>query len=163
MKKLKKNIIIVLAGLPYSGKSSFAEKLSRAGFLHVWATKIKKEMGFTDEDMIRFAKKIITQELKKGRNVVFDFLNHKESIRSQIEVVAKKAHADYEVVYFNLPIETILRRSSRQKSEHNGRTKISPAIIRDIANGFEIPKKSPNVRTRDEADNLVIEFIKRYS
>ncbi len=114
MKNLKKNILVLLAGLPYSGKSSFAEKLSKTGFLHVWATKIKKERGFTDEEMIRFAKKIITQELKKGRNVVFDFLNHKESIRCQMEDVAKIAHADYGVVYFNLPIEAILRRSSRQ-------------------------------------------------
>jgi predicted kinase len=156
--KPNKPILLVLVGLPYSGKSTFAQKLSKNGFVHVWATKIKKQKNWNDAQMISYIKKLISQELNKGKNVIFDFISHKDAIRKQLKAEAKKVNAKYQVIYFDIPLKTIYGRQARQKIEQAGRSKISRSIIRQIATEMEAPVRCTTVSNRQEADVLVKTF-----
>ena len=72
------NFLIILAGLPYSGKSTFAEKLSNHNFVHFWTTKIKKQYQLNDSEVLKLSEKIIEKLLEKNYNIVFDFFKSQE-------------------------------------------------------------------------------------
>lgn len=132
------NILVILVGLPYSGKSTFAEKLSKHNFVHFWATKIKKQYQLNDESFLKLSKEIIKELLSKNYNIVFDFLNHKKEQRNNFYLIAEKMHKKVFVVYLDTPKNIILERQA-SVVEDIGRTNISTDIINEIESEFEIP------------------------
>jgi tRNA uridine 5-carbamoylmethylation protein Kti12 len=135
------NFLIILAGLPYSGKSTFAEKLSNHNFVHFWTTKIKKQYQLNDSEVLKLSEKIIEKLLEKNYNIVFDFLNHKNEQRESIYSIAEKMNKRYFIFYLNTPKNIILERQARV-IENVGRSSISPEIIREIESEFEVPTGS---------------------
>jgi predicted kinase len=135
------NFLIILAGLPYSGKSTFAEKLSNHNFVHFWTTKIKKQYQLNDSEVLKLSEKIIEKLLEKNYNIVFDFLNHKNEQRKSIYSIAEKMNKRYFIVYLNTPKNIILERQAKV-IENIGRSSISLKIIREIESEFEVPTGS---------------------
>ena len=132
------NILVILVGLPYSGKSTFAEKILKHNFVHFWATKIKKQHKLNDKEFLELSKEIIEELLSKNFNVVFDFLNHKNEQRNNFYSIAEKMHKKVFVVYLDTPKNIILERQA-SVVEDIGRTNISTDIINEIESEFEIP------------------------
>ncbi len=145
------NILVLLVGLPYSGKSTFAEKLSNHNFVHFWATKIKKQYKLNDEQFLKLSEEIIEELLSKDYNVVFDFLNHKNEQRENIYSIAEKMNKKYFILYLDTPKSTITERQSRV-IENLGRTNISVEILKEIELEFEMPIGKNVFIIKDEGD-----------
>jgi len=149
---VKENTLILLVGLPYSGKSTFALKLEKFNFIHIWGTKIKKEYGLDDKKFLDISEKIIEILLTQGYNVTFDFLNHKNTHRERIFSIATKTDINYLIVYLNTPKDVIFQRQSTTM-ESLGRTNISKEIIEEILSEFEIPKGEKVFEIKNESDH----------
>ena len=149
--KTDNNVLVILVGLPYSGKSTFAEKLSKHNFVHFWATKIKKQYQLNDEEFLKLSKEIIEELLSKNYNIVFDFLNHKNEQRNNFYSIAEKLHKKVFVVYLDTPKNIILERQA-SVVEDIGRTNISTDIINEIESEFEIPISENVFTIKDEID-----------
>jgi predicted kinase len=135
------NALVLLMGLPYSGKSTIAEKLAADGFIHIWATKLKKEYQLTDNQMLDLAKELTTCFLSRGFNVVFDFLNHTNAIRQPFIDIAKNLDKPFFVFNVNTPIEEIYQRQERNQrsGDQLGRSIISKAVIEEIRQETQLP------------------------
>ncbi|MCX6757868.1 MAG: ATP-binding protein [Candidatus Nomurabacteria bacterium] len=149
--KTNSNILVILVGLPYSGKSTFAEKLSKHNFVHFWATKIKKQYKLDDEFFLKLSKEIIEELLSKNYNVIFDFLNHKNEQRNNFCSIAEKMHKKVFVAYLDTPKNIILERQATVV-EDVGRTNISTDIINEIESEFEIPVGENIFTIKNEGD-----------
>lgn len=154
------NILVILVGMPYSGKSTFAEKLSNRNFVHFWATKIKKQYKMNDEQFLRVSEEIIEDLLSQNYNVVFDYLNHKSQQRKNIYLIAEKINKKYFILYLDIPKNIILERQSKA-IENIGRTNISTEIINEIESEFEIPVGKNVFLIKEDNDfNIFLNLIK---
>lgn len=130
--------LIILGGPPYSGKSTYAQELSRQGYVHIWVTVLKKRYGLGDEVALDICEALIAKLLRAGYPVVFDFLNHKKAIRDRFETIASELGVKYQVVWFDVTKEELYsRRKASNKSE--GRSDISEEIIDKIFDEMELP------------------------
>lgn len=117
------NFLICLTGLPASGKSTFAFKITNV---------LKKKYGITrvkivDPDIIRnklspekfdpekeqrIRKEnlnIIRRELKKGYSVISDDLNYYSSMRHELKSLAEKLKIRLIIIYIATPLEICLK------------------------------------------------------
>lgn len=153
------NILVILTGLPYSGKSTLAQKLSERNFIHIWGTKIKKYYKLDDENFLSLSEEIIDTLLKSGYNVIFDFLNHKKIQRERIATIAKNNSKRCLIAYLNPPQNIIVKRQSNV-NESSGRTNISRKVIEEISSEFETPQGKNVFEIRNDTD--FEEFLTTY-
>lgn len=148
--------LLILVGLPYSGKSTFAEKLSKYNYIHFWATKIKKELQLTDEKMLNLAERTCETLLSEGYSVIFDFLNHKKSTRERFILLAKRLNVSYIVLFFNPNDAIILERIEKnlKSGGHEGRSIISQPIVEEIRSEFQYPTRDENTVEINDNSNI---------
>ena len=120
----KKNFLICLAGLPASGKSTFAQKLK----VELRNTFQNKEIKIVDPDIIRkslikgeefdHTKEQIVREknlleirnlLKNGFIVISDDLNYYSSMRHDLRAIAKDLNLLFFVVYISTPLDICIQ------------------------------------------------------
>ena len=117
------NFLICLTGLPASGKSTFAYKITNVFKNRYGITRIK----IVDPDIIRnklslekfdpeiepHVRKenlnIIRRELKKGYIVISDDLNYYSSMRHDLKIVAETLKIRLIIIYIATPLEVCLR------------------------------------------------------
>ena len=151
---VRSNILYILVGLPYSGKSTLARKMEMHNVVHVWATKIKKNFGLNDEEMLVLTRNVIKELLGEGYNVVFDFLNHQKSVRESFVALAKEEGAKTQVIYLDTSERVLLRRA-QEIHEHGGaegRSVIPSEAIYEIQQELEEPTGENVMVIRDEKD-----------
>jgi len=141
----KRNYLIILCGLPASGKSSFAKK-----FKHIYErTKDAIQVKIVDPDKIRvrlysgvfnYKKefsvrkrnlKEIQKALRKGFIVISDNLNYYVSMRHELKEIAEKLNLNYYIIHVATPIEQCLI-----WNEQRGKP-IPDQIIRNIFEKFD--------------------------
>ena len=126
MKSLKKfnffnNFLIILCGLPASGKSTFAQKIKE--LIEANSNQIVKivdpdvirkslspKFNFTLEKNVR-NKHLANIEyyLKQGIIAISDDLNYYSSMRHQLKDIAEKFDKKYYIVHISTPLETCLK------------------------------------------------------
>jgi len=115
-----KQTVILLCGLPYSGKSSFAQALAADGFEVISLDAINQERGFgIDGAPVPGSEWLETHQIAHSRMralladdkpVVWDDTNYAAWIRDPIFEAAIEAGGDPVVVFVDTPIEEIRNR-----------------------------------------------------
>ena len=141
----KDNFLICLAGLPASGKSTFASALKIRFEREILDSKIK----IIDPDIIRDSitngvfdpkKEMIVREQKlkeildliaKGYNVIVDDLNYYTSMRHKLKVICDNMGASFFIIYISTPIEICLNWNEKRGQP------IPNKIIKDITTKFD--------------------------
>ena len=82
------NKLVMLVGLPGSGKSTYAGKLKKEGVIIHSSDRVREELGDVNdqsknEEVFRILHKRIKDDLKSGKSVAYDAtnLNRKRRIR----------------------------------------------------------------------------------
>ena len=115
----KQNFLIILCGLPASGKSMFAFKfksISEMTRRKVKVTiidpdRIRKDLysgffNYRKESLVRKKNlKEIQKALKKGKIVISDDLNYYTSMRHDLKDVAEKVKVAFYIIHISTPIE----------------------------------------------------------
>ncbi|MBD3353887.1 MAG: AAA family ATPase [Candidatus Lokiarchaeota archaeon] len=139
-------ILIILCGLPSSGKSTLARRIEEK-----FANMFNREITSVDIDKIRIdnfgdkflpenenrvrsiAKKDVDNYLIDEVSVIVDDINYYSSMRHEWVSLANKHRIPYFIIYINTPLETCLKWNKIRGSP------IDEMLIRHIDLKFDIP------------------------
>ena len=123
-----KPVLFIMCGLPFSGKTVLAQKLSEHFDNSVISIdSIREEFGFSWEDnekvtpadwdkVFTAVHKRIGQELDLGHSVIYDSANQDRASRDDLRAFAKKHNATTKIIYLDVPLEVIMKRW--QENQH---------------------------------------------
>lgn len=149
---MKKPTLLVTLGFPGSGKTYFSEKLSKErGFFHINSDIIRftysKNPTFSkDEHEGVFAlMDLITEKLlKSGISVIYDCNTNFRSHRSRIRSIAKRARANYYLVWLQTNIRMaekrlVKRAALRGKKKRLLYRPVNLETLHKLKNEMQIP------------------------
>lgn len=145
--------LVILVGLPYSGKSTFAKALETYGFVHVWATLIRKQHEIPFEEVEGVTALLVGKLLAAGYLVVFDYLNHTAAVRRVFNEIAESLGVPCETVWLNPSAEVRWARRARSLRDEPqiGRSHLSEERMDLIDAEFELPT-GRYIELRDDGD-----------
>lgn len=143
---MSKPKLIALKGLPASGKSTAAKKLTEAGFIRTNKDDIRESLfcgNYKRKDektVIRIRDSIISDALSHRRSVVVDDTNFNPVHIKTFESLAQRYNADFELddSFLNVPLDVCIKRDlQRPKS-------VGERVIRDMYHQYiKTPKNAP--------------------
>ena len=151
-KGMKKPMIMMLKGLPASGKTTYAETLVDDGWLRVnkddlramlnngkWS---KSNEGF----VLSLRDEIIIRGLVSGKNVVVDDTNLNPKHAIQLRSIAEDFDADFEEKFFDVPLEVCVSRNE---------VRYDSVPTKVILNMYERYVKPLEIQKQLEAENQI--------
>lgn len=134
--------LIMLVGLPASGKTTYAELLAkREGFIHLSSDNLRLSMGFGPgegsgivfQTMLKDAKDMLI----KGKNVVYDATNLTRKHRIHCIESLKKVDCKKKCVIFAESYESCLRRNGEREEF----ARVPDGRIKEMFLSFQTPMK----------------------
>jgi predicted kinase len=116
-------MLIIVCGLPGSGKTTLAEALSRrVGAVHISSDAVRKEMFprpvYSDEEKGKVYGELASRArrlLSEGRKVVVDATFYKKGQREAMRAIADEAKVQLRTILCSLPDETVRKRLMGRK------------------------------------------------
>ena len=143
--------ILILKGLPASGKSTYAKELVAVN--NNWVRVNKDDLrammnggvfsGKLEKHIVRTERELVENALKLGKNVIVDDTNFNPNHEIFFRALAYQYSAEVEVKFFDIPLETCIDRDNKRP---NG---VGETAIRRMYNQYLKPK--PAVYERDES------------
>jgi O-phosphoseryl-tRNA(Sec) kinase len=170
--------LLVLCGLPASGKSALADSIGAALNHNVDIVRTDEWRGadyYTDwqpekeRDVRKAALERVENLTEQGRSVIHDDTNYYQSMRHDLFEIAMKRSCVFAVVHVSTPLEV-----SIQWNRDRGNSQIGEDVIRKIAERLDRPGgrylwDQPiavvNMATadRDEASRLIVDILEDLS
>ena len=130
--------LIMLCGLPGSGKSMYAEKLKGEGYIIHSSDKIREELGDVNDqsrntDVFTILYRRIKSDLNNGKSVCFDATNLKRKRRIAFLREIKKIPCEKECILIATPFEECL------KQNNNRERKVPDDVIWKMFKSFQMP------------------------
>ena len=143
--------VLLLRGLPASGKSTYAKELVSKD--HNWVRVNKDDLrammnggvfsGKLEKQIVRIERKLAEDALKIGKSVVIDDTNFNPDHEEYFRRLAKMYMEEFEVKFFDTPLEVCIERDNKRP---NG---VGEAVIRKMYDQYLQPK--PAIYERDES------------
>jgi len=149
--------LVVLKGLPASGKSTFAEKLTKLGFVRTNKDDIREQLykgnwkRKDEKQVLRVRNSIIEDALSHNKSVVVDDTNLNPVHIKDLAAIAKKHNVTFEVEdsFLAVPIEVCIKRDlQRPKS-------VGESVIRSMYHQY-IKKAPQQVEYDPNLPNCII-------
>lgn len=130
--------LIMLSGLPGSGKSMYAEKLKEEGYIVHSSDKIREEFGDINDqsknaDVFTILHRRIKKDLNSGKNVCYDATNLKRRRRIAFLRELKNIPCEKECILIATPFEECLIHNN------NRDRKVPDEVIWKMFKSFQIP------------------------
>ena len=134
--------ILLLKGLPASGKSTYAKKLTDDGWVRVNKDDLRamlhngKWSKINEQQILRIRDNIIIDSLKSGKSVVVDDTNFAVKHSNRVKEIAKEYNAKFETKFFDTPVEECIKRDLKRQNS------VGEKVIRQMYEQFlaEKPK-----------------------
>ncbi|MDP9370345.1 MAG: ATP-binding protein [Chloroflexota bacterium] len=147
--------LLIMCGLPFSGKSTLARELAaRLRFVHLELDAVNVERGagldggvITREDWLaayRESYRRLDGLLNEGCSVVFDATNFRRAHRERLRRAARRAGAVAMVVYLDMPESETRDRLLRNRAAPL-RYDVRDEDFAQVAVGFQPPGEDENV------------------
>lgn len=106
--------LLLLKGLPGSGKTTYAKKLEKQGWARANKDDIRKMFfsNYTHKDeaeVVRMEDARVVAALLDGKNVVVDDTNFAPKHRRRLEAMAQKHGAEFKVMFIDTPLEECIK------------------------------------------------------
>jgi predicted kinase len=143
--KVSHPALIILVGLPGSGKSYFASKLTEktpsvvleSDFLRKILVRKPVYSQFESFRLFKAIHQLIKELLAGGYNVIFDATNLSEDSRRPLHAIAGETGAKDIVVHMNTPREIAEERLSNRLVQRDGYSDADWAVYQKLESGFE--------------------------
>lgn len=136
----KKNVLIVLGGLPASGKSTYAEMLFESGIFQIVCPDLIRKAFYGDESIQGDGKRVFEtafHDIKEygclGENVVFDATNINADRR---EALVKEMRPYFDIIifkWFHTPLCICLDRNQKRKKQ------VPEDVLWRMSDNFQAP------------------------
>ena len=147
--------LLMLKGLPASGKSTYAKELESKGWARVNKDDIRKEFfpdyTFKDEKEVVYMEDAeIIAELREGNNVVVDDTNFAPKHQQRLEKIAKEEDADFEVLLIDTPLEECIKRNRKRANS------VPMEAILSMYRKYIAPYREKHVKYNDALDEAIL-------
>lgn len=142
--------VLMLKGLPASGKSTYAKGLVSKN--HNWVRVNKDDLrammnngefsGKLEKQVVKTEREIAENALKIGKSVVIDDTNFNPTHEEFFRQLAKSYKAEFDVEFFNTPLEICMIRDNERP---NG---VGETVIRKMYNQYLKPKPAVYERNK---------------
>ena len=145
--------LVMLVGLPGSGKSSYAENLALEGYIIHSSDKIREELGDVNdqsknEEVFVTLHKRIKEDLRNGRNVVYDATNLNRRRRVAFLKELKHIPCERVCVLIATPYERcVIQNEFRERT-------VPLDVIWEMYKNFQIPC------LHEGWDDIIIHYLK---
>lgn len=125
--------LLMLKGLPASGKSTYATELVKEGWTRVNKDELRllmhggKWSRGNESEVITARDDLIINALEKGKNVVVDDTNYALVHEAHLHMIALEYKADFEVKEFDTDVEECIKRDL-----HRGEKAVGEQVIRKM-------------------------------
>jgi predicted kinase len=152
--------IIVLRGLPASGKSTWAKDYISRNPRTVRVNKddlrtmLHNSQWSEENELIILAMRdtIIAEALHMSHDVIVDDTNFAEKHVTTIQDIAADWEASFEVKDFDVPLEVCLDRNRKRNSS------VPDKVIIDMHNKYVLPKKEKVVQTPGRTKAVIVDL-----
>lgn len=137
--------LLMLKGLPASGKSTFARDLASKGWVRVNKDELRDMMNDghwsqnNEKVVVQARNVLIINALNHGKSVVVDDTNFAPVHRETLVMIAEQKGATFETKFFDTPIEECIKRDLKRPNS------VGERVIRDMYNKFLKPVVVPPV------------------
>jgi predicted kinase len=129
--------VLILKGLPASGKSTFAkEKLKEGNWKRINKDDLRAMLDDSkwsrenEKLILTLRDEMILACLKSGRNVIVDDTNFAKKHETEIRELAKSYNAEVEIKFFDTPLEECIKRDSKREKP------VGEKVIREMYNKY---------------------------
>lgn len=160
------NKIIFLKGLPGSGKSTWRKEFNKANPMVLYTNKdeirnetriqLGMQAGTWNKDLEQKVEQIefnmVRDYLENGYDVIIDNTHLDPRHEEKYRKLASRGHWDFEVKFFDIPLDECLRRNALRE----GQARVPDKVIRDMYKKWLKPKPVAPPAHIPEADWAVI-------
>lgn len=152
---MKRHKLLMLKGLPGSGKTTYATELVSKGWKRVNKDDIRKrwfpEYKAKDEkEVIAIEDQLIRDVLGEGYDVVVDNTHFNPAHEKRLEKLAREYKADFEILFIDTPLEKCIRRNRKRANP------VPMDVILDMYNKYIAPLRDKKEEYNDELEECIL-------
>ena len=148
--------VILLKGLPASGKSTWAK--AQKGFKRVNKDDLRAmidngEWSRENEKLIiRVRNEIIEEALLREKSIIVDDTNFNPSHEAQAKQIAENYHVEFEVKFFDVPVEECIERDSKRPAP------VGEKVIRDMYEKYLQNTPKPYIPNQNLPKAIIVDI-----
>lgn len=155
MEATTKPKLLMLKGLPASGKTTYAKELEQQGWTRVNKDDIRSifSIDYTlsnEKDVEYMEDADIIAELREGNNVVVDDTNFNPERQERLENIAEAEGAEFEVLFIDTPLEECIKRNKKRPNS------VPMDAILDMHRQYIAPLRDEKQEYDDELDEAIV-------
>lgn len=143
--------LIMLKGLPASGKSTYAKELADSGYIRVNKDDLRSMLNNSswskanEKRVIKIRDYIISESLYEDKSVVVDDTNFAEVHKTRLKELASKYGAKFETKFFNTPLEECIKRDEKRANSVGSSViiKMYNQYLKPLPEVYKPPKDKP--------------------
>jgi len=121
--RVKNPKILMLKGLPASGKSTHARELVDQGYVRVNKDDLRamlhnsKYSKGNENEVLKLRDEVIRLAVRDGKNVVVDDTNFEQKHYNRLTELAQELDANFEVLFIDTPLEECIKRNEQRANK----------------------------------------------
>lgn len=151
--------LLMLKGLPASGKSTYANKLAESGYVRVNKDDIRvmlhagKWSGDNEKQVLRVRDFIIKDSLKEGKSVVVDDTNFEDKHRLRLRDIAGEFDdCTFETKFFEITPEEAIKRDLKRPNS------VGSDVIMKMWKKYLAPKPNVYVPPKGKPNAIIVDI-----